>query len=355
MNNETRKSGIELAKIVAILLIVISHVVLSISTESLSLNETLDFINLNSATTNINTFILIVFRYLGSIGNDIFLISSIWFLCESNKTKLNKIINIILDVWFISLLFFLYYKNMRYEITVLETLRYLLPTFYGNNWYVTCYILLYAIHPLLNIVINNIDKKQHSILCATTMIIYCGLCLLSQQLYINSLLVFIVIYFFIAYIKKYCLERYESSNTKILLGSIIALLVLILVTDIAGLKIPFLVNEMQKWDSINNPIIILMSLSIFVAFKNMDFKSKLINYVSGLSLFIYLIHENELLVKHSRSELVFTVKNMLGMGFSPIVVLGISIMFFIILLVIAILYKETIGRITKIISKSIDI
>ena len=80
MKIETRKSGIELAKIIAMLLIVISHVVLSVSNESLSLNETLDFINLNAATTNINNIVLIIFRYLGAIGNDIFLISSIWFL-----------------------------------------------------------------------------------------------------------------------------------------------------------------------------------------------------------------------------------------------------------------------------------
>lgn len=76
MKNLTdRRSGVELLKIIAIFLIVISHVTQSLENESLQSG----IIHLGQATTDIQILILTLLRQAGALGNNIFFISSAWF------------------------------------------------------------------------------------------------------------------------------------------------------------------------------------------------------------------------------------------------------------------------------------
>lgn len=82
-----RNSSIELLKILAILFIIINHVT---QTAGMTINEYVSFplsygVDLTSATCDFQTFLLIIFRRFGALGNDIFLICSIWFLLGSQR------------------------------------------------------------------------------------------------------------------------------------------------------------------------------------------------------------------------------------------------------------------------------
>lgn len=71
-----RNSSIELLKIVAVFLIVLSH--------SLPVNnsEAEWYINIKSATSNVSYISMLFFSYCGQIGNEIFFICSAWFLVD---------------------------------------------------------------------------------------------------------------------------------------------------------------------------------------------------------------------------------------------------------------------------------
>lgn len=103
MSNKTsikqRQSGIELLKIVAMFLIVTLHCV---QTMSGSENFILNNVNIKQPTTDLTIFIVQFFSYFGALGNAVFLISSLWFLVESNNMKLNKIAYMLSNIYVIS-------------------------------------------------------------------------------------------------------------------------------------------------------------------------------------------------------------------------------------------------------------
>ena len=82
-----RESGIELYKVIAIFLIVLSHVIQTLTEPNyvLGIGEG-TFINIATATTDLDVLLLALFRICGALGNNMFFICSAWFLVNSKKT-----------------------------------------------------------------------------------------------------------------------------------------------------------------------------------------------------------------------------------------------------------------------------
>ncbi|MCM1326104.1 MAG: hypothetical protein NC094_09675 [Bacteroidales bacterium] len=83
-----RNSGIEVKKIVAIVLIVISHVSARIDGENFYGK---DVLSLSMATNNTQQFLVAYFRYFGTLGNYIFMACSAYVLVDSKKVDKSKI------------------------------------------------------------------------------------------------------------------------------------------------------------------------------------------------------------------------------------------------------------------------
>ena len=102
-----RSSSIELLKIVAIVLIVLNHTVMTIAKVDAvnyfpdGISNTID---LRLATCRLDYLVLIVMRHFGAIGNSIFLIPSVWFLSQNSSTKTEKAVNLVIDTWLLSVL-----------------------------------------------------------------------------------------------------------------------------------------------------------------------------------------------------------------------------------------------------------
>lgn len=76
-NKHMRNSGIELLKLFAIFLIVISHVTQTLTSENTYISYNAYVLNIVHATTNIQYLILVFFRHFGALGNSIFFGSSL--------------------------------------------------------------------------------------------------------------------------------------------------------------------------------------------------------------------------------------------------------------------------------------
>ncbi|MDO4953362.1 MAG: hypothetical protein Q4E34_06020, partial [Synergistaceae bacterium] len=88
----SRQSGVELLKIIAIFLIVVSHVVQTLWAENSSVPFQNYIIHLDCATTNLQYFVLTLFAHFGVWGNNIFFVSSAWFLGKSEVCKKRKMV-----------------------------------------------------------------------------------------------------------------------------------------------------------------------------------------------------------------------------------------------------------------------
>lgn len=108
-SNVKRNSSVELLKVIAICLIVISHTTQSVgSTSNSLLGKLASAVSYKTASKDVNAVILMVFRHFGAIGNVIFMVCSSWFLVDGKRTDYKKVFRMIFEVWMISVLILLF-------------------------------------------------------------------------------------------------------------------------------------------------------------------------------------------------------------------------------------------------------
>lgn len=297
-----RNSNIELLKVFAIIMIVLSH---AIPKAGLAEFPHQGIIDISMATRNIQQIVAVIFAYLGQIGNAVFIVCSAWFLVDDNTFKLSKAISIILDCFVISVLMLGLFLMLGYEISTKMIIRQFMPTILGTNWFVTTYLLLYAIHPYLNKVLHGTNQKEHFCINLALFVFYCiGAMLKDSLLYFNKLLGFVVLYFFVAYMKKY-MKWYTGSkkaNVVTLALGITILALMVLLTNYLGLYVPFLRNKVTMWCKFWNPAIIALAISAFNLASGKVFVNKTINYISSLSLLVLCFHANPFMLLYFRYD-----------------------------------------------------
>lgn len=298
-----RNSTIELLKVIGIILIVISH-----ACPMYGEKDSIGFINIGLCTGSISNFILVIFRYSGQIGNAIFVVCSAWFLIESDKLKGEKICKLACNTFAISILFLITCAALKIHISKIEVVKSIFPIMFQNNWFITSYLLIYAMHPLLNIIIKNVNKVTLLKINIVLFILYCMINgTFIVYYYYTDLVKMIVVYFIVAYVKLYLCKFVKNRKLNILLfclGSF-GLIILIAFTNLMGVKFAFFYNKLLMWATLTNPFIILIAITLFNLFANTNVKisSRIINYISSLSLIVYLIHENILFASYIKPHI----------------------------------------------------
>lgn len=297
MEKRERNSGIELLKIFAVVIIAFSHAM----PVKASGGGTEYVMDLRLATDSIQRIIIVLFKYGGFLGNDIFIISSAWFLLESSKMNIKKVFYMMGDCFAVSVVSLFIFLSCGYEIGVKEIIKQFMPTYMAANWFICCYLLFYAAHPMLNIIISQLTKEGLLIVNAVMLFLYAGLQFLRpDSMYYSRLIGFICIYFLTAYVKKYLKKTAGSvkRNRMVLVLSAIGNLFLIGATDILGLHIDLFSTQLTRWVQLMNPFLITAAFALFLLANEKKFVNKKINYLSGLSMLIYIIHCNRLIMDH---------------------------------------------------------
>ena len=291
-----RNSSIELLKLLAILLIGINHVVMSIPADY-------GFV-IGEATENLNVFVLTIFRHFGAIGNVIFMICSSWFLIDSDSVKVKKISHLVIDIWVFGvtvLLAFLVFGG--FSIPLGDKVKSLFPTTFCNNWYCTCYILIYAAHRILNMIIRGLSQKRLLCLTIVLSILYFAYATVSWSFWFYShLMCFVTVYILVGYVKLYAKNAVNNKrlNIRLMLICLVLLLVSEITLNALGLHIGMFSSRTTALVKNGNPIIVLLALSLFGLFSNTWFTNRVINRLSGVSLMVYVFHENILIAKYLR-------------------------------------------------------
>ena len=350
-----RESGIELLKILAIFFVVISHVCQSVGQKPAQLPDLYPkLINLSAATENVQYLILAFFRHFGVLGNNIFIACSFWFLCSSVKTKWNKVFTMLGDIWVISMAFLFVYKCMGEVLPETLVTKCFFPTLYSNNWFTTCYILIYMIHPYLNLIISNINQKVHAVLCMVSMTLYCGIVFFkSGLLYSSNLVLFIIVYFMIAYMRKYMQEWFNKKKHNIILLIIgfAGMLAMMLINNYLGLHFAAYRNKLLGWNVNNNPFLIMAAVALFHMFRQLKFKNVCINYISGCSLIIYVIHENILFRSFTRVRIWANLLERFGRDTVVLQMFCFAVALFVAAVLVSVIYQYFIHGIVKWVAK----
>lgn len=349
-----RDSGIELLKIFAIFVIVISHVVQTLSSENLDISYQGYVLDITKATTNFQYIVLLIFRYFGVWGNSLFFICSAWFLLKATAYKKKKWFFMLVEIWTVSIIILIVtYAILHGGISAKIIIKSIFPTLFRNNWYMTCYLLFYPISPILNRVIDGMSKRQLLRSASALALLYIFLDFIEGDWFFSStLILWVTIYFVMAYMQKYLMFFADSikNNVVFALANAVCFVGLILLTEVGGLHIAFLSEKMMHWANNCNPFIIFMSIAMFNIARNVHFKNRFINYISSLSLLVYVIHENLIIRTYFRPAMwnyVYTnygYNNLIGWVFILVVIT------FLFGIIAAALYSVTIQKFVKKIS-----
>lgn len=360
-----RESGIELYKVIAIFLIVLSHVIQTLTEPNyvLGIGEG-TFINIATATTDLDVLLLALFRICGALGNNMFFICSAWFLVNSKKMSLKKVIRMILDVWIINMIVFWGLHAIGIQFQVSDTVRTFFPTTFANNWYITCYLLFYLIHPFLNRMLEQLNISEHFALTSFLFMIYFIIPVLPLEeinlFFANELVIFLATYVIVSFIKTYKNEWTENLklNKGILFVSIVSYVVLILSVDYLGLRTNYFLNRLVRWNMNNSLFMFLIAFSSFNMMKKKKFINRTINYFSSLSLLVYIFHENLAFRRYFRPVIEFSILRRFGIEHAFIcavfMAVSLAILSFIISAIYKIFFTKIVSKLSSIISQNIQ-
>lgn len=347
IDRQTRDSGIELLKIFAIFVIVINHTVQSLTNEAYNIPNNGFVIDISRATTNIQCILLQIFRHFGVLGNSVFFICSAWFLLKSKNWNKKKWLFMVIEIWVVSIVIFIItYIILHGNISIGIIISSLFPTTFGNNWYMTCYLLFYPIHPILNSIVNMMNQRQLFRSTLVMVFLYVFMNFINCSWFFSSaIILWITIYFAIAYMQKYLMSFVDNIRENIILFiiGVIGFIGIILITDICGLYSQVLSDKVMRWVNNCNPFLLAMSIAMFNIARNIHFKNRF-NYISKLSLLIYIIHENIILRTYFRPAMWNYVYK--RFGYSDVIqwVFIISFIIFIFGILCSILYVLTLQR-----------
>ena len=280
MKKAIRNSNVELMRIFSMIMIMIHHYAM--------------FTNINTELYS-NNLIKFLLLSVGKIGVNIFIIISGYYMIKS-KFNLKRLLKLILEVWFYSILgiaiYIIFFGGKLCDIDILANLT---PIVHTNNWFVTAYVILYIFSNYINILIENITKKQHIILLIILFVLFSVFpTFFNISIYYNEIWWFIFLYLLAAYCRLYK----DSFNTSLKLNLIccIVFCLIYFITVIHGVNNNYAYQDILKFADMNKIPCLIISLNMFLIAVNMKEKNfKLINRISSFNFGVCLLHENNLL------------------------------------------------------------
>ena len=168
----------------------------------------------------INYYLIKLFDIVFNVAVNIYVLISGYLLCDK-QFKVKKIFLLWFQVFFYSTLIYLVLVVLgQANFEIGEFVNVLLPISGNRYWFARVYLGLYLLTPFLNILINNMNKKQHQyllIVCTVLFSLWKSFIPFATTLNVeggNSIIWFCVLYMFAAYIKRYGIL---CSKTKILI------------------------------------------------------------------------------------------------------------------------------------------
>ena len=315
-----RKSNIELLRIIAMLMIVANH---------FSVHSNFEI----TSVTFINCIWLQLLSTFGKLGVNLFVLISGYFLISSKKVKTQKVLKLFLQMLFYSLLCYIIFIGLGIEnFNRKDMINHFLA--YPIWWFGKCYLVLYFLHPYINIFLNNLNKKSYQKLIICLTILFSIIPTITAEDPTNEYLVwFIYMYSLGAYLKKYPL-KFNVKPAKYILISIVIFLIFfmesVIMFDIISINnsfnsahIPHLFNiEMFSMEKLPS---LLTSIFLFIGFSKFKIRSnKIINVISSATFGIYLIHDEPYIRKfiwHSLFESTNYSSTTLFIPYSIIIIL----------------------------------
>lgn len=274
-----RNQSIELLRLLLMLLIVIEHVLghggglLQIINNPSSENVTVSFptwLLYACCVIAVNVFVFIS----GSFGI---------------KINLKKLVDILLQAYSTGVIIFIVAMIVGMRFSTSHTLGYLMPITFNNWWFLSDYIVLMMLAPMLNQFTEVYSIKiQRCILLFLFSILYIGGLLIDTC---SANLGYSIPCFVFLYILGRHTHQYNVLSTIPVSWTVCALFVITMLNALLAYNFQGECYVMQRIFAYNNPLVMLDAVLLYMLFYkiriNIDFRN-----VSKYAFGIYLFHDN---------------------------------------------------------------
>jgi len=282
-----RQSNLELFRIICMLMIVAHHFVVNsglIGEEGILMSD----------YSSGNSIFLSLFGLWGKTGINSFMMITGYFMCTS-KITLRKLVKLMCQIYFYKWIIFLVFLCFGRETLSAKSMILLIMPFWGfNNNFTDCFIAFWLTIPFLNILVQNMKKRQHELLIILMLAIYTFFGSIPKfNVTFNYIVWFGIIYLLASYIRLYPNPIFERKQ---MWGWLSFLFVILAMGSILGLRLFFgaraEMGDMFLSDC-NKVFAVAIAVCSFLWFKNMNIKySKIINAFGAGTFGVLLIHAN---------------------------------------------------------------
>lgn len=286
ITTKLRDSNLELYRIIVMFTIVAHHYVVN--------SGLIDI--MKEAPTSTNSIFFYLFGMWGKTGINCFVMITGYFMCKSSIT-IRKLLKLVLEVVFYNVIIYLLFIIFgKVSLSFKETFLCFLPIKSIADGFISCFIAFYLAIPFLNILVQNMTKRQHQLLICLCLFIYTFIGMIPIfKLKMNYVSWFCVLYFIASYIRLHTTDGLISAKkwggyaTLSILLCMLSVLSLLYISTIKGhlYNIHFFVSDSNKI------LALLTSVTTFMWFKNMKINySKWINTIASSMFGVLLIHAN---------------------------------------------------------------
>ena len=269
-------------------------------------------------------------------------------MVDDSICKYRKIWMFILDIWTVSVLFLIVSVVVfNISLPIKMVIQQLFPTLFSNNWYMSCYIILYLVHPFLNIILTKSDKKQLFRLIVTLITIYIVFNSIYPVFFPSKMTLWVTIYLYVGYAKKYAMHIIGKNriNSLMLIIGLVGWISTVLFLNTIGLYVSFVNVNLLQFNNGNNIFLHMIAFALFNIARQHQFYSPAINKFASLSIFIYIIHENMIVRTYLRPQIWERINHERGYNYILIWLVTIVLLNYLISFVIGYLYTVSVHKI----------
>lgn len=283
----TRKSNIEVLRIICMAVIVLNHYV-----SRSGIVETFGIFNFNNNIAHL-------FRSTGYPCLVTFVLISGYFMAGEGIFKARRIIAVLIQVTAFSLILLLigmFVLQIRCDSGMV--IRSFIPYLYGYDayWFVGPYLAMCLLAPFMDMLMDKLNMGQHKMFLLLSILIVFIIPtnrFFSMANERNGVLTFLIIYTIAGYIKKYNLES-KISGSKLLV-IIMGFLAFSYSTYPLGHLLKVELYNIMVLD-MNNIFSLVIGVGVFLLFLKIPINTnRVINYFAGSMFGVYLFHDNFIL------------------------------------------------------------
>lgn len=295
IKGKSRLANLELLRCVAMMMVVVLHY--------LGKGELLADLSVeNMGSVGIAAWVLECFCI---VAVNLYMLISGYFLCESSF-KLSRLLRLLVQIWTysagIGLLSVALGLVPAEEFTTYYLLQLIFPVSMGHYWFMTAYVFLYLLLPLVSMAVKRMTKGQLQITLGLLLIAFCLMkSVLPVRLEMDAkgydCLWYLCVFLTAAYIRKFGISFLQKRGRGLILYVVSALLIFVgtMCLHFVYVKTGSMGLIIKVFIEYNHVLPLLAAVGLFVAFLKLKVPKKAGKYiclVAPYTLGVYLLHEN---------------------------------------------------------------